>query len=170
MASVWSDCLRDLYIHHKHKPRNWYTNSNDRPDIVVFDAATGSRVELNVKLAHPWSPDTFPRSANVDGAAAWNREGKKNKYKVETRSRGASVDDSVPLVFEHFRRWGKGRLVTFKSWPKVFWWGGKTKHNWIYWLLEEKVCHPFAERQQQCLGSKGDNWPVLLCPILQALN
>ena len=50
--------------------------------------------------------------------------------------------------------------------------------EFTYWLsiLEEKISHPIAEMEQQCpakegvWAERGVNWPVLPCPILQALN
>ena len=36
LASVWSDCFRELRIHHRREPRNRYTNSDNRPNIVFF--------------------------------------------------------------------------------------------------------------------------------------
>ena len=35
IVSEWSDCLRQLQIHHKHEPRDRYNDSNNRPDIAA---------------------------------------------------------------------------------------------------------------------------------------
>ena len=76
--SVWSDCLSELKLHHKKEPRDRYSTSESRPDIIVFDTGAGSNVELDVPLAHPWSSDIlFPTSATTDGAAASRREERK---------------------------------------------------------------------------------------------
>ena len=37
IASLWSDFLRSLHIHHCREPRHRYANIKDRPDIVDFD-------------------------------------------------------------------------------------------------------------------------------------
>ena len=37
LVSEWCQCLRDLQLHHRKKPRNQYVNSEDRPDIIVYD-------------------------------------------------------------------------------------------------------------------------------------
>ena len=57
IASIWSDCLRQLQMHHRREPRQRYSNSNNRPDITVFDCGSGSNVGLDISLAHPSSGD-----------------------------------------------------------------------------------------------------------------
>ena len=104
IVSVWSDCLK---IHHKKEPRNRFTNTDDRPDITCFNCGSGSSVELDVAMAHPWSSDIFPTSAITDGAAARRREKRKeDKYQHERLPAGDFLS-FVPLVFEHFGRWGE---------------------------------------------------------------
>ena len=107
LASVWSDCLKNLNIPHRREPRHRYMTSENRPDIVVFDSQWGANIELDVALAHPWSSDIFPKSSDVDGAAAKRREDRKeDKYKKE-RLPGGSQVNMIPLVMEHFGRWGE---------------------------------------------------------------
>ena len=107
IVSVWSDCLKSLKIHHKKEPRNRFTNTDDRPDITCFNCGSGSSVELDVAMAHPWSSDIFPTSAITDGAAARRREKRKeDKYQHERLPAGDFLS-FVPLVFEHFGRWGE---------------------------------------------------------------
>ena len=102
----WSECMSDLHIPHEKEPRNLYTNSEDRPDIIFFDSETGQNLDVDVSLAHPWSQDTLKRASREDGFAARTREEKKmNKYAGEILSGGTS-SKYVPLVFEHFGRWG----------------------------------------------------------------
>ena len=107
IVSVWSDCLKSLKIHHKKEPHNRFTNTDDRPDITCFNCGSGSSVELDVAMAHPWSSDIFPTSAITDGAAARRREKRKeDKYQHERLPAGDFLS-FVPLVFEHFGRWGE---------------------------------------------------------------
>ena len=88
------------------------THLNNRPDILVDDSVTGSNVELDVALAHPWASDILPRAATTGGSAAMRREQiKENKYAQE-RLPGEYSPTVVPLVFEHFGRWGRKRLST----------------------------------------------------------
>ena len=102
----WSECMSDLHIPHEKEPRNLYTNSEDRPDVIFFDSETGQNLDMDVSLAHPWSQDTLKRASREDGFAARTREEKKmNKYAREILSGGTS-SKCVPLVFEHFGRWG----------------------------------------------------------------
>ena len=44
LASVWSDCLQHLKITHHREPMNRYINSDDRPDIIAFDALSQTLV------------------------------------------------------------------------------------------------------------------------------
>ena len=107
IMSVWSECLASLQIHHRKEPTGRYSTSESRPDISVFDTGAGSNVELDIALAHPWSSDIFPPSATIDGAAASRREDrKKARYGKETYPEGMSVQ-VIPLVLEHYGRWGK---------------------------------------------------------------
>ena len=77
IAGVWLECLRSLRIHHCREPRNRYTNSECRPDIIMFDAELGANLDLDISLAHPWSSDVFPSSAEATGVAANRRETRK---------------------------------------------------------------------------------------------
>ena len=39
VVSGWSECLREVGLHHRKEPRDRYTNNDCRPNIVVFDTA-----------------------------------------------------------------------------------------------------------------------------------
>ena len=57
-----------------------------------------------MSLAHPWCLDSASRE---EGVAAMKREEKKEaKYNSKLLPRG-SCPLVIPLVFEHFGRWGK---------------------------------------------------------------
>ena len=112
MMSVWSECLSSVELLHKCEPRDRYTHSNNRPDILVYDSETGSNVELDVALAHPWASDILPRAATTGGSAAVRREQiKENKYTQERLPSGYSPT-VVPLVFEYLTVGGRKRLST----------------------------------------------------------
>ena len=49
----WSECLSDLHLPHQTEPRHQYINTEDRPDITMFDPNTGQNLDLDVSLAHP---------------------------------------------------------------------------------------------------------------------
>ena len=68
MISVWFECLSSVHLPHKCEPRDPYTHSNNRPDILVYESKTGSNVELDVALAHPWASDMLPRAATTGEA------------------------------------------------------------------------------------------------------
>ena len=75
--------------------------------VVVIEFESEGTAELDVALAHPWSQDVLPSSANTDGAAARRREEiKHKKYSHETLPGGYSPS-LIPLVMEHFGRWGQ---------------------------------------------------------------
>ena len=72
---------------------------------MVFDSASGANVKLDIALAHPWSSDTFPKSAEIDGTAAKRQEERKNcRYKKERLPGGTSVS-LISLGLEYYRRW-----------------------------------------------------------------
>ena len=101
-TEVWADCLRKLHLPCRREPRHRYSNSEDRPDIVSLDPSSGLGIDLNISLAHPWSGEIFPSSANIDGAAAKRREEKKKlKYKGKRFPDGEQVI-LKPLVLRHF--------------------------------------------------------------------
>ena len=104
MTSVWSDCLSDLHIHHQKEPRHRYADTENRPDIVFYDIATGSTKELDIALAHiPGAcKDTIKGATKEGGYAAAKREVKKiTKYNSELLHDGSKLH-MIPLVFEHF--------------------------------------------------------------------
>ena len=77
LVAEWCQCLRDLQLHHKKEPKNQYIDSEDRPDIIVYDSGIGANVELDFSLAHPFSSDTVVRASREDRFAAEKREEKK---------------------------------------------------------------------------------------------
>ena len=67
---------------------------------------TGSSYELDFAMAHPWCPGVLSRAANEDGAAVLRAEKRKHsKYSTEILPEGY-ISECIPLVFEHFGRWG----------------------------------------------------------------
>ena len=69
ILDVWSECLSDVHIPHQKEPRHQYTNSDNRPDITLFDSETGQKLDVDVSLAHPWSQDILKRASREDGYA-----------------------------------------------------------------------------------------------------
>ena len=107
IATTWEDYLQDVHAHFKQEPRHLHSSSDCRPALVMFDSASGANVKLDNALAHPCSSDTFPTSADIDGAAAKRREEKKHsRYKKERLPGGTSVS-LIPLILEHNKRWGE---------------------------------------------------------------
>ena len=107
VANIWSDCLKHLHITHQREPLNRYSNTDDRPDIIAFDADSGCDIELDISIAHPWAGHTLLQSAIEDGVAAAKREQEKiQKYANELDIWG-NPSSCIPIVFEHFGRWGK---------------------------------------------------------------
>ena len=72
----------------------------------MFDPNTGQNLDLDVSLAHPWSQDIIRRASKENGHAAATREEKKMKKYSEELVPGGYVSRCVPLVIEHFGRWG----------------------------------------------------------------
>ena len=95
--------MSDVHIPHQKELRDQYTNNDNRPDITLFDSETGRNLDVDVSLAHPVSQDILKRASKEDGHAARTRE--ENKYAGEFLPCGSS-SKCVPLVFEHFGRWG----------------------------------------------------------------
>ncbi|XP_062503560.1 uncharacterized protein LOC134180430 [Corticium candelabrum] len=102
----WDDCTH-LQLHHKQEPRDRYSNSNNRPDIAVFNVRSGANVELNVALSHPWASSILNQAAEKDQAAAARREERKTIKYSQFKLHGAPPLRFVPLVMEHSVRWGK---------------------------------------------------------------
>ena len=106
LKSEWSECLRELQLHHKKEPQHQYCDNEKRPDIVVFDSNSGCNIELDVSLVHPWRCDYLKKTASDPGYAAKKREEQKDeKYQHELHLT-TSTSSFVPLVMEHFGRWG----------------------------------------------------------------
>ena len=115
----WTECLSDLHIPYQVEPRH-YTNTDNRPDIAIFDIETGQTLDLDISLAHPWSVDNVKRASRIDGFAASAREDKKKAKSSEHQLPRGSESKCVPLVLEHFGCWGEElNVVQFKShWRK----------------------------------------------------
>ena len=97
---------------HQREPRNRYININtdDRPDIIAFDAQYGCDIELDISVAHPWANHIIFQAALEDSAAAAKQEAvKSQKYAGELDMWGRS-SNCIALVFEHFGRWGHDAL------------------------------------------------------------
>ena len=107
LMSVWSECLRSRHLQHKCEPRDRYVNSNNRPDILVADSETGSNIELDVALAHPWAADILSRASTTAGSAAVRREELKlSKYKEEKTTRWIF---SISSASSFLALWALGR-------------------------------------------------------------
>ena len=106
IVSEWSDCLRQLQIHHKREPRDRYNDSNNRPDIAVFDVGSGANAELDVALSHHWATDILSQASKNDGAAAARTEIRKTTKYSQSKSL-VYLLSVLSLVFEHFGRWGE---------------------------------------------------------------
>ena len=71
-----------------------------------LDTSSGTSIDLDISLAHPWSSEVFPSSSKVDGLASKRREERKKiKYQDERLPTGNQIIFK-PLVIEHFGRWG----------------------------------------------------------------
>ena len=106
IVSAWSDCLSDLLIPHQIEPRQRFVDNENRPDITLYDTDTGITKECDVSIAHPWSKDIIKGAAREGGHAAAKREAAKSKKYSEESLADGSKPIVVPLVFEHFGRWG----------------------------------------------------------------
>ena len=72
---------------------------------MVFDSTAGANIELHIALAHLWSSDTFPKSAEIDGGTATRQKERKNsRYKQDGFLGGTSIF-LTSLVLEHYARW-----------------------------------------------------------------
>ena len=106
IVSTWSDCLNHIRLPHKVEPRQQYCSSEARPDIAISSYEEDFDFDLDISLAHPWRADILSYASWEDGVAALKREEKKiEKYQQEARP-GGSAPNLIPLVFEHFGRWG----------------------------------------------------------------
>ena len=65
-------------MHTSSENQDIFILADCRPDLVVFESASRDNVELDIALAHPWSSDTFPKSAEIYGAPAKWREERKH--------------------------------------------------------------------------------------------
>ncbi|XP_065835800.1 uncharacterized protein [Oscarella lobularis] len=117
VVSGWADCVGDAGLVCKVEPRYEYVNNDNRPDIVAFGSGTGECFDLDISLAHPWSSEASRRSAVEDGAAAFFRE-KISKYRTCQRSAGSTAK-FIPIVAEHFGRWGQSALDFLQSLGRV---------------------------------------------------
>ena len=106
LVSTWSKCLNELQIPNQIEPRNRYTNSENRPDIVAFDPVDYSSADLDVSMAHPLSGDSMKGAAAESGYAAKKREMKKEQKYNQQVSQSGSRLSFVLLVFEHYGYWG----------------------------------------------------------------
>ena len=109
-CSVWSECLGSLSIHHQREPRYQYSETDNRPDIVLFESETGVSIELDASPAHPWSKDNLNKAACEEGYAAKNQEEKKCKKYNNERLPGGVSPTFTPLVLEHFGHIGSQPL------------------------------------------------------------
>ena len=103
----WSECLSSLQCQYQIKPKDRYTTSINRADIVVFDSRCEGNVEFDVTLAHPRSQDILQSAATMDGAAARRKEDIKHSKYSKEQLPGGYTPALTPLVFEHFGGWGE---------------------------------------------------------------
>ena len=71
----------------------------------MFDAESGSNIDLDISLVHPWSSDVFPSSASATGVAANQRETRKMAKYEQHKLPGGSVVKVIPLVWNISGSW-----------------------------------------------------------------
>ena len=76
------------------EPRHQYINTEDRPDITMFDPNTGQNLDINVSPAHPWSQDIIRRASKTSGHAAPTR-----KKKMKNIQKSLFQEDMYQDVF-----------------------------------------------------------------------
>ena len=88
--------LQQLNRTHQQEPRNQYINTNDRPDIIAFDAQSGCDIELDISVAHPWAKHIISQAALEDGAAAAKREAVNHRNMLVSWTCGATLLTVLP--------------------------------------------------------------------------
>ena len=81
----------------------------------MFDVDVGSNIDLDISLAHPWSSEIYPSSAEKIGAAASLREARKKAKYDHLKLPGGSTSNVIPLVLEHFGTWGEQGVKFLKK-------------------------------------------------------
>ena len=102
--------MSDLHIPYQVEPRHHYTNTDNRPDITIFDIETGQTLDLDISLAHPWSVDNVKRASRIDGFAASAREDKK-KAKYSEHQLPGVVSPNVSLLCSNILVVGVRKLL-----------------------------------------------------------
>ena len=61
ISNGWSECLSDLYLPYQKPNQNimQYINTEDRPDMTMFDPKTGQNLDADISLAHPLCQDVI---------------------------------------------------------------------------------------------------------------
>ena len=108
-VSVFIEDLNNLSVC-LSEPRHHYTNTDNRPDITIFDIETGQTLDLDISLAHPWSVDNVKRASRIDGFAASAREDKK-KTKYSEHQLPGVVSPNVSLLCSNILVVGVRKLL-----------------------------------------------------------
>ena len=76
-------------------------------------------MHFDIAMMHPWSADVFPQ-LGMKGVAAKRMEERKEAKCSKLYSSTGEKSSVVPLVFEHFGRWGKRQKHTCQVWHQGF--------------------------------------------------
>ena len=71
----------------------------------MFESGLACNCDLDIAMGHPWSLDDFHRG--MKGVTAKRREERKEAKYSKFYSSTGEKSSVVPLVFEHFGRWGE---------------------------------------------------------------
>ena len=82
----------------------------------MFDAESGSNIDLGISLAHPWSSDVFPSSAEATGVAANQRETRKMSKYEQHKLPGGSVVKSFHWLWNILDHGEKKREIFCRNW------------------------------------------------------
>ena len=74
---------------HQREPKNRYINTDDKPDIIAFDAQSGCDVKLDISVVHPWAKHIISQAALKDGVAAAKEKPWNHRKLLVSRTRGA---------------------------------------------------------------------------------
>ena len=116
IVPCWSDCHQELGIHHRKEPRDRYMNSNNRPDIVVYNTEQGTTTDLDVSLAHPWCSEIVKRCGNEQDSLRAEERQRRKRNTQENAQREQTAQPSTPLL--HFGCWGEEAISYLRSLAK----------------------------------------------------
>ena len=137
LVSCWSDCHCDIGIQHKKEAKDHYINSDNRPDIVVFNAELYQPWCIACTPLVQWHRETF--SKETDFTAMQQKGGKEYRKmfkRMPSRNHQTHILSLNIQTLQLLGYWWGSHQLPETPCKKINEWTRPKESQWLQGLLD----------------------------------